>query len=383
MANDNDIVSNIFGAAIVGITITLTSHSYLHLKLLKKNGHEIILLNIANIFTLANEIVVLMFCYAKQGFLNPETIPWLNFLSNLAYCIAKPTIMYLAYLRVSYVYKKYRQYCLFHFWLLACRTVFLVMVLLTELKLDLECTGINNETKKCHTLSTLWKIDAASTPLWRFYYIVSEAIFFYYLMKHLNNINKGADIKIIRYARFQTILFLIDILQLTAFSIYKCRSLFEKSISKFVYFETLSCAFTVYNMSQFGIKIPRLFRESPHEGEISPVPYQDSPKYDSYPFHLSAEANLYYTGNDPLYMYSLSILSDAIPLDEQQQSTTNQNSYNFSKRDDSNNSDSAVIQTLSKAKTKDRYDKNCIEEESEYYEDNDDIKLTSISGSND
>ncbi|CAG8521057.1 11507_t:CDS:1 [Ambispora leptoticha] len=368
--------ANLIGAVIVGISITLTSHSYLRLKLLKTNGHEIMLLNIANIFTLANEIAILTLCYASQGFLSSEMVPCLSFLSNLAYCITKPAMIYLAYLRVSYIYKKYRQYCIYHYWLLVCRIITMVVLLSSELALYLECKEINNESStKCQKLNVFWKIVAIFDSLWQIYYIVSETIFFYHLMTQLKNINKDANTKIIRYTHFQTILFFIDILQLIAIGIYKCKFLLKASFPSFFYFEILSCAFTVYNISQFGIRIPRSFRDSPYkDGEVSPVPvkYQDSPKYDIYLSHLND--NQLDTETDSFVYNSMGNTHG--PLDEQHHS-------NFSEGNNSNNSDSLAIQTPSRAKTKDdRDDKNCIEFAYCYTDDDENINLTSASRSN-
>ncbi|CAG8505534.1 3406_t:CDS:2 [Ambispora leptoticha] len=282
-SNYHNVLINLIGTVLIGVALSLTSHSYLRLKILKTNGHDIPLLNIANICSLVNEFVIIGVNYANEGLIGISSRPWLSFLSNFTYFIGKPAMLYLAYLRAAYVYKKYEKHEWLHLSVCICRGISLVVMMIVDLMLyRSQCNDIGN-SERCYLLKTLRKVDTAFTPIWKCYYIVAEVIFFSSLARMLKGINKRHEMKIVRYTRFQAFLFFTDIVQLFALSIYRGLTIFQDEDLISVYLECFSFAFTVYNMSQLGVTIPRVFRGSPHDGEIVPD-LQTSPSF----FHFTS-----------------------------------------------------------------------------------------------
>ncbi|CAG8590554.1 8_t:CDS:2 [Ambispora gerdemannii] len=157
----------------------------------------------------------------------------------------------------------------------------LAVVIMVDLMLYINHCSQEN-SGKCHLLRNLRKVNAAFAPFWQFYYVVAEAIFCLTLVRMLKGIN-NRDVKFIRYTRFQTYPFFTDIVQFFAF--------------------------TVYNMSQFGVSIPCVFRELPHDGEIAPDPHQSS-QYDTFPAHLS----LFNSASPPLTTNSFGYRNRTSPI---------------------------------------------------------------------
>ncbi|KAG9285537.1 hypothetical protein G9A89_006525 [Geosiphon pyriformis] len=273
---DHDVLSNMLGAALVGVALSLTAHSYLRLRMLTTNGYNDKLLNIVNIFTLFHEFAVILLIYANEGLIEASVIAHINLLVHISYQISKSGMFYLVYKRTSLVCEQFRDRQYLHLAFICACMVSLAIFIFASVISDFQCFQGNVEkSQKCEILITLQKIERVLAPLWRFYYIIAESIFFFQLVKMLRrHVNLRRNVKMLRYTHFQTVLFFIDILQLVGMCVYRILPIIEQ-VTMYWYFECFSSAFTAYNMSQFGITVPKVFRENPNDGVIAPEPNQN------------------------------------------------------------------------------------------------------------
>src|SRR6185369_4794734 len=111
---------------------------------------------------------------------------WTTFINNLCYFISKPILLYLAYLRCRAVYEPYQKYKGLHYTLIVIRTLELLLFVLVNAYDNVRCDGFY-EGATCEPLGVVWKIRDGLAIVFRFYYIVTESIFyiklFYALMK--------------------------------------------------------------------------------------------------------------------------------------------------------------------------------------------------------
>ncbi|KAG9284206.1 hypothetical protein G9A89_002867 [Geosiphon pyriformis] len=327
-ASYHNILGNLLGAALVGAALALTTHSYLRLRILRTNGYRTLSLNILNIATIFNEFIIILFIYANEVLISPFSIPWLNFLINLLSLVSKPTMIYLSYYRASLVNQHFHNHRFLHYSFLFVRTLAIIILIIVNSITDFTCNDITI-SPRCHTISIIRKFEDLLSPLWRFYYIIAEAIFFYNLLRWLQHINsEKRDTKIIRYIRFQAFLFFFDIVQLNGMSIYRFFSLLKEAEPIYIYLECFSHGFTVYNITQFGISIPSVFRENPNDGIIAPTSFEEEKYQYLAPVEnfLAGSFKIFTVeekvNEDPQYNYNHSIgnTSTTTPKDSRQSS---------------------------------------------------------------
>ncbi|CAG8476812.1 12676_t:CDS:1 [Ambispora gerdemannii] len=116
---------------------------------------------------------------------------------------------------------------------------------------------------RCSDLKVIKTIRDAFAPAPRIYYMISESIFFVVLFKSLMQVKSSRKhLEIIRYRRIQTVLFSIDLCLIIGMIIYRILNIFKlvPTYDYYYYVDAFCTAFTVYNMTQFGLMLPRLFK---------------------------------------------------------------------------------------------------------------------------
>ncbi|KAF9212306.1 hypothetical protein BGZ59_006935 [Podila verticillata] len=249
----------VFGALLVGASIVLTVHSLSRMIFLKRSGSKYYMFPIINIAQFVNEWAVFLLITAAFGTISHKTALWLNVLNNVAYFITKPTTMYLAYLRCSAVYPAFRKADWLHYFLIGFRAIELFAIIFINIVQNELCDGSVAKGTRCEPLAIAWTFRDAGAPVFRGYYIVCEAIFYYKLFTTLKGMSKGKNIELMQYRRLQTSLFTIDLIFLIFMSIYRIIGIFDTNLATYVYYELFSSTLTIFNLTEFGLNIRMLF----------------------------------------------------------------------------------------------------------------------------
>ncbi|KAG0325611.1 hypothetical protein BG000_001736 [Podila horticola] len=249
----------VLGALLVGASIVLTVHSLSRMIFLKRSGSKYYMFPIINIAQFVNEWAVFVLITAAFGSISHKTALWLNVLNNVAYFITKPTTMYLAYLRCSAVYPAFRKLDWFHYFIIGFRAVELFVIIFINIVQNELCDGSVAKGTRCEPLAIAWTFRDAGAPVFRGYYILCEAIFYYKLFTTLKGMSKGKNIELMQYRRLQTSLFTIDLIFLIFMSIYRIIGIFNTNLPTYVYYELFSSTLTIFNLTEFGLNIRMLF----------------------------------------------------------------------------------------------------------------------------
>ncbi|KAF9104315.1 hypothetical protein BGX27_010141 [Mortierella sp. AM989] len=167
--------------------------------------------------------------------------------------------MYLAYLRCSAVYPKFKKANWLHYFLISFRIIELLGIVVVNIIQNKLCNGSVAEGTKCEHLAIAWTFRDAASPLFRFYYITCEAVFYVTLFKTLKGMSDGKNIRLVQYRRLQTTLFTVDLILLSFMSIYRIIGIFDKTLPTYVYYELFSSTLTIFNLTEFGLNIRTLF----------------------------------------------------------------------------------------------------------------------------
>ncbi|CAG8505553.1 3407_t:CDS:2 [Ambispora leptoticha] len=260
-SNNGDNLENFIGAVLVGASLTLTGNSSLKMAALRTSGSKMFLFPIVNFSTLLNEFAMMVMIFSSADSLSNNWGIWSGFVNNATYLITKPIVLYLAYLRCRAVYEPYRKYRHLHFFIIIVRVVELLVIVIINLHSNFVCGG--EYTGICQKEYVIYQIRDGLAPVFRFYYILSEGIFYIKLFSTLKNIHssEASDNTILRYRTYQTILFTLDLSILLAMSIYRMFYL-TSNVPSYVYAELFSSALTVFVMTEFGLSIPEFFKSS-------------------------------------------------------------------------------------------------------------------------
>ncbi|KAG0330928.1 hypothetical protein BG004_001902 [Podila humilis] len=261
----------VLGALLVGASIVLTVHSLSRMVFLKRSGSKYYMFPIINIAQFVNEWAVFLLITTAFGTISHKTALWLNVLNNVAYFITKPTTMYLAYLRCSAVYPAFRKADWFHYFLIGFRALELFVIIFINIVQNEVCDGSVAKGTRCENLAIAWTFRDAGAPVFRGYYIVCEAIFYYKLFTTLNGMSKGKNIELMQYRRLQTSLFTVDLIFLIFMSIYRIIGIFNTQLSTYVYYELFSSTLTIFNLTEFGLNIRMLFNTVTVESRSNPA----------------------------------------------------------------------------------------------------------------
>ncbi|KAF9945048.1 hypothetical protein BGZ65_011240, partial [Modicella reniformis] len=167
--------------------------------------------------------------------------------------------MYLAYLRCSAVFPPFRKAERLHFFLIGFRAIELFAVVIVNIIQNQLCDGSVDKGTRCEGLAIVWTFRDAGAPVFRFYYIICEVIFYYKLFATLIGMSHGKNIELKQYRRLQTSLFTVDLILLILMSIYRIIGIFNTSLPTYVYYELFSSTLTIFTLTEFGLNIRMLF----------------------------------------------------------------------------------------------------------------------------
>lgn len=195
-------LEDLIGSALCGLSFVLTMHSLLRMTFLQRSPSKYHLFPIINIAQLANEIALLLLVFSDTYYLNSTWGLWLNVVNNASYFIVKPTILYLAYLRCRAVWPQYKKADIFHYGMIGLRAAELFVVLVINVTDTVMCNGLYVGTQ-CEPMNLIWQLRNGFAPVFRFYYIISEGIFYYKLFRGLNAITTERNSNVLCYSRLQ------------------------------------------------------------------------------------------------------------------------------------------------------------------------------------
>ncbi|KAF9209399.1 hypothetical protein BGZ49_004704 [Haplosporangium sp. Z 27] len=256
----------LFGAFLVGGSLILSIHSLSRMVFLKRAASKYHLFPIINIAQFINEICVFLLITTAFNIISFQTALWLNVINNVAYFITKPITMYLAYLRCSAVYPAFRRLDWLHFFLIGFRAIELFTIVIVNIVQNILCNGSVAKGTRCAPLAIAWTFRDAGAPIFRFYYIICEAIFYYKLFKTLAGMSNGKNTELRQYRQLQTSLFTIDLILLTAMSVYRIVGIFDANLPTYVYYELFSSTLTIFTLTEFGLNIRKLFSSAHGDG---------------------------------------------------------------------------------------------------------------------
>ncbi|KAG0208718.1 hypothetical protein BGX28_000416 [Mortierella sp. GBA30] len=249
----------VFGALLVGASMILSIHSLSRMIFLRRTASKYHLFPIINVAQLVNEFCVFFLITAAFDTISFQTALWLNVINNIAYFITKPITMYLAYLRCSAVFPAFRKADLLHYFLIGFRAIELFGIIIVNIIQNRLCDGSVAKGTQCAGLAIAWTIRDAGAPVFRFYYILCEAIFYFKLFTTLRDMSQGKNHELIRYRRLQTTLFTVDLILLIFMSIYRIIGIFNTNLPTYVYYELFSSTLTIFTLTEFGLNIRMLF----------------------------------------------------------------------------------------------------------------------------
>ncbi|KAF9360202.1 hypothetical protein BGX26_010202 [Mortierella sp. AD094] len=233
---------------------------------LKRTASKYHLFPIINVTQFINEICVFFLITTAFNTISFGTALWLNVINNVAYFITKPVTMYLAYLRCSAVYPAFRKLDWLHYFLIGFRAIELFAIVVINIIQNQLCDGSVAKGTRCQNLAIAWTFRDASAPVFRFYYIVCEGIFYYKLFRTLKGMSGGKNVELMQYRRLQTSLFTVDLILLIFMSVYRIIGIFDANLPTYVYYELFSSTLTIFTLTEFGLNIRMLFNTASGEG---------------------------------------------------------------------------------------------------------------------
>ncbi|KAF9912747.1 hypothetical protein BX616_010255 [Lobosporangium transversale] len=253
-------MEELVGSLLTGASMILTIHSLSRMIFLRRTGSKYHLFPIINITQLVNQLCVFFLMTIPFGTVSFQAALWLNVINNIAYFITKPVTMYLAYLRCSAVFPSFRKLDWLHYLLIGFRALELFMIVIVNILQNYWCNGSVAEGTRCEKLAIAWLFRDAGAPVFRFYYIVCEGIFYVVLFRTLTGMSSGKkNTQLVQYRRLQTTLFTVDLALLLFMSIYRIIGIFDKTLPTYVYYELFSSTLTIFNLTEFGLNIRILF----------------------------------------------------------------------------------------------------------------------------
>ncbi|KAG0344591.1 hypothetical protein BG004_004334 [Podila humilis] len=257
----------VFGSLLVGASIVLTTHSLSRMVFLRRTGSKYHLFPIINVAQFINQWCVFLLICTAFNTISFRTALWFNVMNNIAYFITKPITMYLAYVRCSAVFPAFLKFKWIHYFLIGFRGLELFVIVIINIIQNELCNGSVEKGTRCEQFAIAWTFRDAGAPVFRFYYILCEAIFYYQLFTTLKGMSVGKNKQLIQYRRLQTSLFTVDLVILIFMSIYRIIGIFNKSLPTYVYYELFSSTLTIFNLTEFGLNIRMLFGTVISEGK--------------------------------------------------------------------------------------------------------------------
>ncbi|KAF0421274.1 hypothetical protein F8M41_006815 [Gigaspora margarita] len=282
MGKDTTYISdleNIFATWLIAVAFALTLDSFTRALIERNISKGYWLLIPINISILINEFIypfltsASLFCsinslpgpkctyvvsYVKcQSPTNVKIYLWLFPIIQFFYLTSKPFLLHLAYVRCAAVFRPFRNigFLWFHRFLLAIRFIELIAIFIISIFDSLVCSG-SYCTPACEAVLLAYKIRESVVIVFRLYYIICEALFYKKLFYEIRKIRNDTDT--LRTVYHQSILFAIDILQLTAICIFRTARIAGAELPTYTYAELFSTSFTIFVMTKFVNRIPSL-----------------------------------------------------------------------------------------------------------------------------
>ncbi|KAF9580613.1 hypothetical protein BGW38_002670 [Lunasporangiospora selenospora] len=249
----------LLGTVLVGSSMTLCIHTLTRMAFFRRSGSKYYLFPIINVAQFMNAIAVFFLISYAIGMVSHTTAIWSNTTTHFCFLITKPIILYLAYLRASTVFPAIEKIRPFHITMLYLRVIELSAIFAVSVSGNILCNGSFAPETQCGRLAIVWTIRDFCAPIFRLYYIVCEAIFYYKLFRTLQGMCISKNLSLIRYRRLQTTMFTVDLILLMAVAVYRVIGAINKTLPTHVYYELFSSTFTIFNLSEFGLSIRTLF----------------------------------------------------------------------------------------------------------------------------
>ncbi|KAG0090881.1 hypothetical protein BGZ93_009105 [Podila epicladia] len=219
----------VFGSLLVGASIILTSHSLSRMIFLRRTGSKYHLFPIINVSQFINQWCVFLLICTAFNTISLKTALWLNVFAWI------------------------------HYFFIGFRALELFVIVIVNIIQNELCDGSVAKGTRCEKYAIAWTFRDAGAPVFRFYYILCEGIFYYKLFATLKSMSVGKNLKLIQYRRLQTSLFTVDLILLIFMSIYRIIGIFNKALPTYVYYELFSSTLTIFNLTEFGLNIRMLF----------------------------------------------------------------------------------------------------------------------------
>ncbi|CAG8492910.1 13032_t:CDS:2 [Ambispora leptoticha] len=228
------------GVGLVIGALILSIFSLLRMLILRNAASKYLLFPTINMLLILAEINTLVQIFVIMHLDDPKITMITKTINDLLYLLSKPIILYLAYERCRAVFQPYQKFPWAHYAFFFIRIAQIFSVLVGDIIYIIRCDYDMKDTD----LSILKKIRDGYAPIPRIYYIFNGS---------------KEEKKILNYRRLQAISFVIDLLLLSAMIIYRLINTFE-IVPTYDYADVFCTAFTVFNMTQFGVTIPKLFK---------------------------------------------------------------------------------------------------------------------------
>ncbi|KAG0367988.1 hypothetical protein BC939DRAFT_461126 [Gamsiella multidivaricata] len=284
-------LEEVVGSLLTGASMILTIHSLSRMIFLRRTGSKYHLFPVINVAQFINQLCIFFLITTAFNTISFRSALWLNVINNFAYFVTKPTTMYLAYLRCSAVYPKFKKFAWLHYFLIVSRGVELFGIVVINIIQNNDCDGSVAKGTKCENLAIAWTFRDAGAPIFRFYYILCEGIFYVTLFRTLKGMSQGKNLQLIQYRRLQTTLFTVDLALLIFMSIYRIFGIFDKDLPTYVYYELLSSTLTIFNLTEFGLNIRILFNTVTDAKSASQSGSDSPSKLEMGSIHHSTEQN--------------------------------------------------------------------------------------------
>ncbi|CAG8539574.1 1612_t:CDS:1 [Ambispora gerdemannii] len=257
------------GLGLLMSALFLTTYALARIIIKRTKASKFYLFPVINALIIITEINTLTRIFVLVVFSDDSTKALMitKTINDFFYLLAKPIILYLAYLRCKSVFKLWNKWPWLHYLFFLARIAQIFSVFVGDI-IYIEKCNFDMANPRCNHLAILKTIRDAYAPVPRVYYMISETIFFVILFKSLRKFGATkAEQKIMKERRFQAVVFTIDLTLILGMILYRILNIF-KSVPTYDYADEFCTAFTVYNMTRFGLTLPNLFKNA-HGGAFT------------------------------------------------------------------------------------------------------------------
>ncbi|CAG8450962.1 8100_t:CDS:2 [Ambispora leptoticha] len=249
------------GALFIGAAIALTIHSACRMYLLRMATLKSLLIIMCNVLLFLVELNTLLQVYSvilhMRNYARITSV--VRIVNDIFFIFLEPSILYLAYQRCEKEYQAYTKHKKVHYTLFAFRGLTLILLFFSDL--------LSAVTTTTSIPSIFTKMEQSTATIPKIYYIASEIIFIRILLERSNRefANKKEYRRMKNYCSLQAIFFKFDTFLLSTALTYRVIYLLVSStvtIPTFYYADILSIAFTLFLITEYGLRIPQLKRQT-------------------------------------------------------------------------------------------------------------------------